>query len=280
MNGLRPDIHGAVRVLEARWGSAKPEVLIVLGSGLGRFATALPDADAVALSELPGFPGAGVAGHAGKLMMGTLEGRSVALLAGRYHLYEGHAPSVVTAPIALAHALGARGLLVTNASGGIRRDLVPGALVLLDDHINLQFSSPLVGPVQEGESRFPDMSRPYDVELLRLAREEALREGIEVTTGVYAGVLGPSYETPAEIEMLHRLGADVVGMSTVPEVIRARALGMRVLCLSLVTNLAAGRSGDPLNHQEVMEAGARASDAMERLIRGVVARWPRDQPSS
>ena len=171
-------------------------------------------------------------------------------------------------------------MLVTNASGGIRRDLVPGALVLLDDHINLQFRSPLVGPVQEGESRFPDMSRPYDVELLRLAREEALREGIEVTTGVYAGVLGPSYETPAEIEMLHRLGADVVGMSTVPEVIRARALGMRVLCLSLVTNLAAGRSGDPLNHQEVMEAGARASDAMERLIRGVVARWPRDQPSS
>ena len=277
MSAPQPDIQGAVRHLQDRWGPGNPQVLIVLGSGLGGLLDTLPDAASVALADLPGFPGAGVTGHAGRLVRGKLRGREVLILAGRYHLYEGYPPSLVTAPIVLGHALGSRGLLVTNAAGGIRRDLAPGSLVVLEDHINLQFRSPLVGPVAHGEERFPDMSRPYDRQLAGLALEEALKVGIQASRGVYAGVLGPSYETPAEIEMLSRLGADVVGMSTVPEVIKARALGMRILGLSLVTNLAAGRSSAPLDHDEVMEAGARASAALERLVQAIIARWPGDQ---
>jgi purine-nucleoside phosphorylase len=259
----------AAQVLAERV-SGRPEVLLILGSGLGHVADAVADAVVVPFEELPGFPAPSVSGHAGRYVAGLLEGRRVLVQQGRYHVYEGHAPEVVTLPVRTARALGIERMIATNAAGGIRRDLGPGSIVLIDDHINLQFVNPLVGPVQAGDLRFPDMSAPYDPAWMAESEAVALRLGIRLTRGVYVAVTGPSYETPAEVRMLDRMGADVVGMSTVPEVIVARASGMRCLAFSLVTNPAAGRSLSPLNHDEVVEVGRRAGTTLERLLRGVV----------
>ncbi len=248
----------------------QPELLLILGSGLGQVAEAVDDAVVVPFEDLPGFPSPSVTGHAGRYVSGILEGRRVLVQQGRYHVYEGHAPSVVTLPVRTARALGIRRVIATNAAGGIRRDLDAGSIVLIDDHINLQFANPLIGPVQVREQRFPDMSAPYDPTWMVRSEAVALRLGIPLTRGVYAAVTGPSYETPAEVRMLERMGADVVGMSTVPEVIVARAGGMRCLAFSLVTNPAAGRSAAPLDHAEVVEVGRRAGATLERLLRGVV----------
>ena len=252
----------------------QPRVAVVLGSGLGQMIDELSDATSIAFKQVPGFPPAGVAGHAGKFVTGRLAGTEVLFQAGRYHLYEGHSADVVAAPVRAMAALGVRTIVFTNAAGGVRPTLEPGDIVMLEDHINLQARSPLVGPVQEGEERFPDMSAPYDPELRLLAVEAAAELGIGLQSGVYAGVLGPSYETAAEVRMIGKLGADVVGMSTVPEVIAARARGVRCLAFSVVTNKATGLGGGSLSHAEVVAVGREAGQRLGRLLRAVIPRLP------
>jgi purine-nucleoside phosphorylase len=266
-----PDLHEAAQVLENKlpW---IPEMMIVLGSGLGGLGSALQESLEVPFSKIPGLPEAGVAGHQGSFRAGLLKGRRVLLQAGRFHLYEGHPPGVVATPVRVASQLGIERLILTNAAGGINRRFRPGSIMLIDDHLNFMWSSPLSGPVQDGEERFPDMSTPYDPAYQRLALEVAVEQEMELERGIYAGVLGPNYETPTEIRMLETLGADAVGMSTVPEVIVARAQGMRVLAFSLITNHAAGISPTPLSHEDVLAAGREAGPRLESLIRKVVER--------
>jgi purine-nucleoside phosphorylase len=251
---------------------ARPAVALILGSGLGALADRIDDAIAIPYADVPGFARSTVAGHRGRLVAGRLEGVDVVAFQGRYHAYEGHEASVLAAPVRAAAALGVGHLVVTCAAGGVNRALGPGTLMLLTDHLNLMGRNPLVGPVREGEARFPDMTEPYDAGLRDTARAVARELGIELADGVYAAVLGPSYETPAEIRMLERLGADAVGMSTVPEVIVARALGLRVLGLALVTNAAAGITGAPLEHDDVLDASTEAATRFQALVRGVVGR--------
>lgn len=265
------ELHETVAFLRERLTRA-PAATMVLGSGLGGLADEIQDPVRIPYEEIPGFPRSTVAGHAGALVAGIWEGVEVAALQGRVHLYEGWDPSAVVLPVRALAALGAGVLLVTNAAGGVRPGLRPGDLMLIADHINLTGRNPLTGAVRPGETRFPDMSEPYDAAFRRAAEAVALERRIPVDQGVYAAVLGPSYETPAEIRMLARLGADAVGMSTVPEVIVARALGMRVLGISCITNLAAGLGNEPLSHAEVMEVGARARDRLADLVRGVLPR--------
>jgi purine-nucleoside phosphorylase len=261
----------AARYLAPKLGR-EPAVALVLGSGLGALANQVEDAVAVPYQEIPGFSASTVVGHEGRLVAGRLEGRDVVVFQGRYHAYEGHEPSQLVLPVRTAAALGAGTLIVTCAAGGVNRQYGPGTLMLLSDHLNLMGRNPLVGPVRDGEERFPDMTMPYDAELRSLAHDVGRHDGVDLVEGVYAAVLGPSYETPAEIRMIERLGADAVGMSTVPEVIAARAARMRVLGIALITNAAAGLSDELLDHQEVIAAGAAAAERFQRLVRGVVAR--------
>ncbi|MDQ3555331.1 MAG: purine-nucleoside phosphorylase [Gemmatimonadota bacterium] len=260
-----------VRFLRER-APGPPRVVLVLGSGLGGLAEEIENPTRVPYEEIPGFPRSTVAGHAGALLFGRWEGVEVAAMQGRFHLYEGWSPEQVARPIRALGSLGASAMLLTNAAGGIRPGLRPGDLMLISDHINLTGRNPLAGPVAEGEERFPDMTEPYDAGLRTAAAETALELRVPVTDGVYAAVLGPSYETPAEIRMLARLGADAIGMSTVPETIVARARGMRVLGISCITNLAAGLGGGPLSHAEVTETGARVRDRLAALVRGILPR--------
>ncbi len=265
-------IRRAADAVAERLGSLRPRVAIVLGSGLGSVADAVKSAIRIPQSAIPGFPEPGAPGHKGELVGGTLEGVPVVVQSGRFHLYEGHAPEVAALPTRVFARLGATTLVVTNAAGGIRLTFRPPTLMLIADHINLMFKNPLVGPVAQGDERFPDMSDPYDPALRALAREVARTERIPLDEGVYAGLLGPSFETPAEIRMLQRLGADAVGMSTVPEVIAARARGVRCLGFSSITNVAAGLSAQKLSHLEVLEAGKQISGQLEQLIRGELRR--------
>ena len=265
-------IEEAASAVAGRLGKLRPRVAIVLGSGLGAVADAVPDAVRVPYREIAGFPEPGAPGHKGELVAGTLEGVPLVVQSGRFHLYEGHTAELAALPTRVFARLGVDTLIVTNAAGGIRHTFRPPTLMLIADHINLMFRNPLVGPVVEGDQRFPDMSDPYDAALRASARAVARAEGIVLEEGVYAALLGPSFETPAEIRMLERLGADAVGMSTVPEVIAARARGLRCLGFSSVTNVAAGLSAQPLSHVEVLEAGARVAGQLERLIRGVLTR--------
>ncbi len=270
-------IEQAADVVARHLGKFQPRVAIVLGSGLGSVADSVDSAIRIPYSAIPGFPEPGAPGHKGELVGGTLEGVAVLAQSGRFHLYEGHAPAVAALPTRVFARLGVRTLIVTNAAGGIRHTFRPPTLMLIADHINLMFRHPLAGPVEEGEERFPDMSDPYDAELRARARDVARAERIPLEEGVYAALLGPSFETPAEIRMLARLGADAVGMSTVPEVITARARGIRCLGFSSVTNVAAGLAGgaggaQKLSHQEVLEAGRGLAGQLERLIRGVLQR--------
>lgn len=260
----------AVTHLQARL-KAVPRVALVLGSGLGELADRVEDPLALPYAEIPGFAASTVAGHRGRLVAGRLAGVEVLAFQGRYHAYEGHDAAVLATPVRTARALGVEILVVTCAAGGVNRSFGPGTLMLLSDHLNLMGGNPLLGPVREGEVRFPDMTEPYDAELRRRARDVASAQGIHVEEGVYAAVLGPSYETPAEIRMLERLGADAVGMSTVPEVIVARAAGVRVLGIALISNAAAGISGELLDHEDVIAAGVEAADRFQALILGVLA---------
>ena len=265
------DVGRAAAFLAARLPFV-PRLAVVLGSGLGHLVDELEDPAGVSFADVPGFPPATVPGHAGTFVAGRLDGAEVLFQRGRYHLYEGHPPGVVAAPVRVAAALGVESIVLTNASGGIRPSLEPGDLMLVEDHINLMARSPLVGLVEEGETRFPDMSAAYDDELRRLTLAAAAELGVELERGVYAALLGPAYETPAEVRMLGRLGADVVGMSTVPEVLVARARGVRVLALSVVTNKATGLGGGPLSHEEVVEVGREAGGRLARLLRAVIPR--------
>jgi purine-nucleoside phosphorylase len=262
------DVRAAARALEARLGREIPHAVLVLGSGLSGLVDAVVDPLSVEFGDLPGLPPAGVAGHAGRWVAGALEGRRVLVQAGRYHVYEGHPLDVVCAPTRIAAALGARTLILTNAAGGIRRTLGPGALVRLTDHLNLMGRAPALDvPPQAGGAT-------YDAELGALAERCAGELGISLERGVYAALTGPSYETPAEIRALERLGADVVGMSTAPEALAARALGMRCLGISLVTNHAAGIGSRPLDHAEVVETGRRTAAKLEALLRRIVRALP------
>jgi purine-nucleoside phosphorylase len=262
----------AADAIRDRLGGRTPTAAIVLGSGLGALADEIDAIASIPYREVPGFPSAAVAGHAGSLIAGTLEGKFVLALAGRFHMYEGHDARLAAFPARVVHALGAMTLIVSNAAGGVNRMWQPGDLMLIRDHINLQFRNPLTGPVEPGDLRFPDMSAPYDEDLAEIARAVAREQGIVLREGVYAGLLGPSYETPAEVRMLTVLGADAVGMSTVPEVIVACSIGMRVLGISCITNLASGISNTPITHAEVLETTARAAKRFTSLVRGVVAR--------
>ena len=253
-------------------GHRPPVAAIVLGSGLGGLASRIEGAVRVPFAEVPGFPPATVVGHAGALIAGTLAGRDVVALAGRFHLYEGHPPALAGFPVRVLHALGAPVLVVSNAAGALRRTLRRGDLMRIDDHINLMSRNPLVGSAEPGDARFPDMSAPYDPALGALLDEVARDMQVPLTAGVYAGLLGPTYETPAEVRMLDRLGADAVGMSTVPEVIVARALGMRVVGVSCITNLACGLGPGPLSHAEVLEITANVAERFQRLVTEFVAR--------
>ena len=265
-------IEAATAAILARLVGATPRVAIVLGSGLGGLADRVSKPTRIPYADIPGFPAPGVAGHKGELVAGTLEGVAVLMQSGRFHLYEGHPIETSALPVRVFARLGIRALVVTNAAGGIRSTFRPGTLMLISDHVNLMFRNPLIGPALEGEERFPDMSDPYDRELRQLARDVARERRIPLDEGVYVGLLGPSYETPAEIRMLQRFGVDAVGMSTVPEVIVARARGMRCLGFSTITNLAAGISSTVLSHQEVLEVGKAAGDALGSIVQGVVAR--------
>jgi purine-nucleoside phosphorylase len=255
----------AADAVRARLDVRSPVCAIVLGSGLGDLANDIADARRMPFAEVPGFPTATVAGHAGALIAGTLGDREVLALAGRFHMYEGHPAALAGFPVRVVHALGAPTLFVSNAAGGVRRTFSAGDLMIIADHINLMYRNPLVGPLQPGDLRFPDMSDPYDAGLRVLLRRIAAERGIRVQEGVYAGSIGPTYETPAETRMLERLGADATGMSTVPEVVVARAIGMRVAGVSCITNMACGISLHPLSHDEVLETG-RAVGAQFRTL--------------
>ena len=241
--------------------AAAPNLAIVLGSGLGPLADDLEGATSFPYDAIPHFPTSTVAGHEGRLVFGRAGGRAIVAMQGRFHAYEGWRLDQVVFPMRVFRRMGCRALFVTNSAGGINADFAPGDLMLIRDHVNLTGRSPLAGPNDPRIGpRFPDMSRPYDIELWREALKRARAIGEPLRTGVYCGVLGPSYETPAEIRMMRTFGCDAVGMSTVPEVIAANHCGMRVLGVSCITNYAAGVSDDPLTHAEVTEtaAGARA----------------------
>jgi len=256
----------AAATIRARTGSHATSMGLILGSGLGGLANAIEESVRIPFGEIPGFPEATVVGHDGAMIVGTLGGRQVAALSGRFHMYEGHPASLAAFPVRVLRALGARELFVSNAAGGISPKLAVGDLMMICDHLNLMGSNPLLGPLQQGEVRFPDMTDAYDPGLRRSLRTTAEKLGIRLREGVYAGLLGPSYETPAEVKMLRTLGADAVGMSTVPEVIVARALGMRVAGVSCITNAAAGVTGAALTHAEVLETTARVAAAFESLV--------------
>lgn len=264
------DLTPTVAFLRERL-TERPRVLLSLGSGLGGVADQLEDVVRVPYAEIPGFAGPTVLGHNGVLVAGRLGGVECVALQGRYHIYEGHDPVTVVLPIRALAAVGATTLIATNAAGALNPGFRPGDLMIIDDHINFMFRNPLIGPVVGGEQRFPDMSHPYDPALQALAERVALQERIRVVRGVYFALTGPSYETPAEVAMCRRLGGDAVGMSTVPEVLVARALGVRVLGVSLITNLAAGLAVDEQTHTEVLATAAEAGERFGRLLRGVLA---------
>ena len=250
-----------------------PRVAVVLGSGLGAFADELSDRVDIPYADIPGWPVSTAVGHAGKLAIGKLGELEVAVMAGRSHLYEGYTPREVTLGVRVLHQLGVRSIVFTNAAGGINLGYSQGALVLISDHINLQGSNPLCGPNDDAWGpRFPDMTDAYSAAYRALAREVAVELGIPLAEGVYAAVLGPNYETPAEIRYLRTIGADLVGMSTVPEVIVANHMGMRVLAISCVTNMAAGILPQKISHLEVLEVGRQVHATLVTFLKELLPR--------
>lgn len=252
-------------------GAGEVDAAMILGSGLSHLAGELDDAVTIPYADIPDFPRSTVEGHAGSFVVGSLEGARVACAAGRFHLYEGYAPAAVTLTVRVLHALGPAWLLVTNAAGSLDWRNPPGTLMAITDHLDLQFANPLRGRPPEAISNpFPDMSNPYDAALRERLLAVALEEGIGLREGVYAGVLGPTYETPAEIRFLRFAGADAVGMSTVAEAVAAAEIGLPVVGISLLTNFAAGLATEPLHHEEVTEIAEATRGPMTRLVRGFV----------
>jgi purine-nucleoside phosphorylase len=255
----------------------RPAIAIVLGSGLGDFADEAADAVSISFADIPHFSRSTAVGHAGQLVLGKIAGCPVVVMQGRVHLYEGYPAWKVAFPIRVFSRLGARAAILTNAAGGINLDYGQGNLVVIKDHINLQGQNPLVGSEdQRFGPRFIDMTEAYSRTYRRIAQEAAKVLGIKVPEGIYAALLGPSYETPAEIRYLRAIGADLVGMSTVPEVIVARQMGVKVLAISCVTNMAAGVLDQPLNHEEVLETGRRVAGQFKSLLREVIPAIARD----
>lgn len=271
MTDVRPLVEAA-RARLAAAGAERVDAGLVLGSGLARLAELVADPVAVGYADIPGFPRSTVPGHAGRFVVGRLAGLTVAVAQGRLHVYEGYAPAAVALPIRVLHVLGARFALLTNAAGSLDRRHAPGTLLAIRDHVNLQFASPLRGrPPAAIEVPFPDLSDPWDDGLRERLHAVALARGIPLREGVYAGVTGPSYETPAEVRFLGRIGVDAVGMSTVGEAIAAAEIGLPIVGISLVTNYAAGLSSEPLTHDEVTEVGERTRPRMERLVTAFLA---------
>jgi purine-nucleoside phosphorylase len=251
----------------------RPRIAVVLGSGLGGFAEELADRTEIPYYEIPGWPQSTAIGHAGKLVFGTCGSTPVAVMSGRAHLYEGYTPQQVAFGVRVLGKFGVRTLVITNAAGGINLAYQQGGLVLVSDHINLQGSNPLVGPNDDALGpRFPDMTDAYSAELRGIARQVAQELGIPLAEGVYAALLGPNYETPAEIRYLRAIGADLVGMSTAPEVIAANHIGLRVLAISCVTNMAAGVLPKKITHTEVLETGEKVRSTLVRLLKALLPR--------
>jgi purine-nucleoside phosphorylase len=251
----------------------RPSIGVVLGSGLGAFADELTERIDIPYADIPGWPHSTAVGHAGKLIVGKLGALDIAVMAGRAHLYEGYAMHQVTYGVRVLQSIGAHSMVFTNAAGGINLALERGGLVLISDHINLQGGNPLVGPNDDRLGpRFPDMSEAYSRAYRQIAKDVAAEQCIAITEGVYAAMLGPSYETPAEIRYLRAIGADVVGMSTVPEVIVANHMGMKALGISCVTNMAAGILPQKINHEEVLETGAMVRDTLVRFLKALLPR--------
>ena len=249
----------------------KADIGVILGSGLGDYADALEDAVKLPYSEIPGFPRSTVAGHAGMWCCGTLYGKRVVMMQGRFHYYEGYGMKDVTLPVRVMQKIGVKTLIVTNAAGGVNLGYHPGELMVIGDMFSMTAQNPLIGPNLDAFGpRFPDMSCAFDKELRALAHECANEQGFALREGVYAQMTGPTYETPAEIRMLRTLGADAVGMSTVPEVIVARHGGMRVLGISCITNMAAGILDQPLNHAEVTETANRVKGQFRNLLDRII----------
>jgi purine-nucleoside phosphorylase len=252
-----------------------PQIGIILGSGLGSLVNTLEQPIEIDYSDIPGFPMTTVKGHAGKLVYGKLGGKQVLIMKGRFHIYEGYDVSQVIFHIRVFKLLGISDLLVTNAAGGINTEFEPGDLMMINDHISFFAPSPLRGTnLEEFGPRFPDMSNAYDSGLIGIAKEAAREEGIMLRQGIYTFAQGPMFETPAEIRALRMLGADAVGMSTVPEVIVARHCGMKVMGISCITNMAAGVKNETLNHEEVMETADRVGKSFSALVRRIIANWP------
>ncbi|MCJ8011147.1 purine-nucleoside phosphorylase [Paenibacillus sp. KQZ6P-2] len=249
----------------------KPEVGLILGSGLGILADLIQDGISIPYQDIPHFPVSTVEGHEGELLLGTIEGRAVVMMKGRFHMYEGYGPEVTAFPVRVMKELGVQSLLVTNAAGGVNTSYEPGDLMLISDHLNLTGKNPLIGPNDAALGvRFPDMSEAYSCRLRSLLKDTAESKGIHVQEGVYAGLLGPTYETPAEIRMLRTLGADAVGMSTVSETIVARHAGLEVLGISCISNMAAGILDQPLSHDEVMETTELVREKFLSLVLAVI----------
>jgi purine-nucleoside phosphorylase len=265
-------VEEAAASVRARCGSL-PQIAIVLGSGLGDFADTLLDAIATPYGDIPHWPASNVVGHAGRLVIGSVAGKRMAALSGRVHFYEGHDLATVVFAVRVMGRLGVKQVILTNAAGGINTSFGQGALMVIDDHINMLGSNPLVGPNDDRFGpRFPDMSEIYSSRLRKIADDAARAKGVAVSHGVYVAVHGPSYETPAEIRAFRTLGADAVGMSTVPEAIAARHMGIEVLGISCITNMAAGVLPQPLVHDEVMETARRVRGSFIALLEGVIER--------
>ena len=270
-DGLYERVQAAAAAIRART-NVVPQVGLILGSGLGGFADRLDDATAIEYGDLPGFPKSHVVGHKGRLVLGTRKGARCVAMQGRVHLYEGHTAQAVAFPARVLVALGAKVIIVTNAAGGLNPTWEPGTLMLIRDHIDMLRDHALRGPNDERLGpRFPDMTTAYAPELRALVKEAAAGAKIELQEGVYVAMPGPCYETPAEVQMLQRLGADATGMSTVPEVIVARHMGARVIGISCITNQAAGISGHELSHAEVTETADRVRSTFESLLDAILA---------
>lgn len=264
----------AARTISAR-ANVAPKIALVLGSGLGAFADEFEEPVGIPYQEIPGFVSSTAMGHAGRLVIGKVGGVPVLAMQGRVHYYEGYSLEQVTFPIRTFKLMGIETLILTNAAGGVDVELSQGALMVISDHLNLMGVNPLRGPNDERFGpRFPDMSEVYARDLQEMVGEEAKDLGVTIRRGVYVALTGPSYETPAEIHMLRSFGADAVGMSTVPEAIVARHMGMKVLGISCITNMAAGISEEPINHDEVIETGQRVRSTFTKLLRRLIARLP------
>jgi inosine/guanosine/xanthosine phosphorylase family protein len=267
MTAAPPDYDAAIAAIRKKFSGSFPKTALILGSGLGPFGEEITREAVIPYQDIPGFPVSTVFGHQGRLLIGRVAGKGLICLQGRMHIYEGNPAQAIAFPIRVLRRMGVERLILTNAAGGVRRDLVAGTLMLVTDHINLSGQNPLIGPNDESFGpRFFDMSNAYDVSLRAQLTSSAQRAGVDLTTGVYVYTLGPNFETPAEIRMFATMGADAVGMSTVPECLVANHCGMRVAAISLITNLAAGLSETPLSHEETLAEAAKAYGRVERLL--------------